>query len=134
MATTYLDSCMVIGLIEGDTEQRKSLKNYLAYQTVFSSELVRLEARILAIRQKKQAHLNLYDVFFVACEFVDLNRAVFDLAALLRAESNLKTPDALHLAAAIHAGCDEFCTNDKQLVKVATQRIKVIDWDMLLQK
>ena len=44
---------MVIGLIEGDTEQCKALKNYLAYQTVFSSELVRLEARILAIRQKK---------------------------------------------------------------------------------
>nr|WP_052166388.1 PIN domain-containing protein [Methylobacter tundripaludum] len=64
---------------------------------------------------------------------MDLNRAVFDLASVLSAESNLKTPDALHLAAAIQAGCDEFCTNDKQLVKVATQRIKVIDWDMLLQ-
>jgi uncharacterized protein len=134
MTATYLDSCMIIGLIEGDTEQRKALKNYLTYQTVFSSELVRLEARILAIRQKKEAHLQLYDVFFAACEFVDLNRSVFDLASVLRAESNLKTPDALHLAAAIHAGCDEFCTNDKQLVKVATQRIKVIDWDMLLQK
>ncbi|HEY8097268.1 MAG TPA: PIN domain-containing protein [Methylobacter sp.] len=133
MAATYIDSCMVIGLIEGDTEQRKALKNYLAYQTVFSSELVRLEARILAIRQKKEAQLQLYDVFFAACEFVDLSRAVFDLASVLRAESNLKTPDALHLAAAIQAGCDEFCTNDKQLVKVATQRIKVIDWDMLLQ-
>ncbi len=32
MTATYLDSCMVIGLIEGDTEQRKALKNYLAYQ------------------------------------------------------------------------------------------------------
>ncbi len=134
MAATYIDSCMVIGLIEGDTEQRKALKSYLAYQAVFSSELVRLEARILAIRQKKEAHLHLYDVFFAACEFVDLNRAVFDLASVLRAESNLKTPDALHLAAALLAGCDEFCTNDKQLVKVATQRINVIDWDMLLQK
>jgi uncharacterized protein len=133
MAATYLDSCMVIGLIEGDTGQRKALKNYLAYQAVFSSELVRLEARILAIRQKKEAHLQLYDVFFAACEFVDLNRVVFDMAAEFRAESNLKTPDAVHLAAAIHAGCDEFCTNDKQLIKVATQRIKVIDWDMLLQ-
>lgn len=71
--------------------------------------------------------------FFAACEFVDLNRAVFDLAAVLRAESNLKTPDALHLAAAMHAGCDEFCTNDRQLIRIATPRIKVIDWDILLQ-
>ncbi|WP_031436813.1 hypothetical protein [Methylobacter tundripaludum] len=58
MAATYIDSCMVIGLIEGDTGQRKALKNYLAYQTVFSSELVRLEARILAIRQKRKRTFN----------------------------------------------------------------------------
>ncbi len=128
----YLDSCMVIGLIEGNTEQRKALKNYLAFQTVFSSELVRLEARLLAIRQNNAAHLKIYDAFFAACEFVDLNRAVFDLAATLRATSHLKTPDALHLAAAIHAGCEQFCTNDKQLVKVAEQQIKVIDWNALL--
>lgn len=129
----YLDSCMVIGLIEGDTEQRQALKKYLTAQTVFSSELVRLEARLLAIRQNNTAHLKHYDAFFAACEFVDLNRAVFDLAATLRAINNLKTPDALHLAAAIHAECEEFCTNDKQLLKIAAQRIKVIDWDKLLQ-
>jgi len=134
MTATYLDSCMVIGLIEGDAQQRKALKHYLATsQTVFSSELVRLEARILALRQNQIEHLQLYDAFFNACEFVDLNRSVFDSAAMLRVESQLKTPDALHLAAAIEAGCDEFCTNDKQLLKVATQRIKVIDWEMLLK-
>lgn len=43
---------MVIGLIEGDAEQRQALRHYLAFsQTVFSSELVRLEARILAFRK-----------------------------------------------------------------------------------
>jgi predicted nucleic acid-binding protein len=133
MTATYLDSCMVIGLIEGDAEQRNALKGYLAtLETVFSSELVRLEARILALRQNQSNYLQLYDAFFSACEFVDLGRDVFDLAASLRVASALKTPDALHLAAAITAGCDEFCTNDKQLLKVATQRIKVIDWEMLL--
>lgn len=133
MAASYLDSCMVIGLIEGDAEQRNALKLYLATsETVFSSELVRLEARILALRQNQMEYLQLYDAFFSACEFIDLNRSVFDLAARLRVESQLKTPDALHLAAAMEAGCDEFCTNDKQLLKVATQRIKVIDWEMIL--
>jgi uncharacterized protein len=135
MTTTYLDSCMVIGLIEGDAEQRNALKTYLtAAQQVFSSELVRLEARILALRQNHHEYLNRYDAFFEACEFVDLNRTVFDLATKLRAESQLKTPDALHLAAALTAGCDAFCTNDKQLIKIAGQHIKVIDWEMLLQK
>ena len=52
MTSVYLDSCMVIGLIEGDAEQRQALRHYLAFsQTVFSSELVRLEARILAFRK-----------------------------------------------------------------------------------
>ena len=77
MTAAYLDSCMVIGLIEGDAEQRNALKRYLATsEIVFSSELVRLEARMLALRQIQSDYLQLYDAFFNACEFVDLNRKV----------------------------------------------------------
>ena len=133
MSAIYLDSCMVIGLIEGDAEQRTALKHYLASTaSIFSSELVRLEARILALRQNHVKNLQLYDAFFNACEFVNLNRSVFDLTVRLRVQSPLKTPDALNLAAAIEAGCDTFCTTDKQLFKVATQHINVIDWNGLL--
>ena len=62
---------------------------------------------------------------------IDLNRLVFELATRLRAESQLKTPDALHLAAAIFAGCREFWTNDKQLVKAAGKHLTVVDWAVL---
>ena len=133
MQTVYLDTCMVIGLIEGDVEQRIALKHYLSDEAIYSSELVRLEARLLAVREKKQAQLALYDGLFSACEFVALNRSVFDLATVLRAENNLKTPDALHLAAAMESRCHEFCTNDKHLLKISTQHIKVVDWAMLLE-
>ena len=132
MQVVYLDTCMVIGLIEGDTEQRIALKQYLSDKIVFSSELVRLEARLFAVREKNSPQLKLYDDFFSACNFVDLNRSVVDLATSLRAENNLKTPDALHLAAAIESNCSEFCTNDKHLLKISTQHIKVIDWAVLL--
>jgi len=64
MQTVYLNTCMVIGLIEGDTEQRIALKHYLLDKAVFSSEQVRLETRLLAVREKKKAQLELYDVFF----------------------------------------------------------------------
>jgi predicted nucleic acid-binding protein len=40
----------------------------------------------------------------------------------------LKTPDALHLAIAIHANCSEFWTNDKKLVKAAGKSLSVMDW------
>jgi len=134
MQAVYLDTCMVIGLIEGDSEQRIALKKYLSGTTVFSSELVRLEARLLAVRENNSSLLKLYDNFFSVCDFVDLNRSVFDLATTLRAENNLKTPDALHLAAAIESNCSEFCTNDKHLLKISRQHIKVIDWVALLAK
>lgn len=132
MTSVYLDSCMVIGLIEGDAEQRKTLKRYLLGKEVYSSELARMESRLQAIRQQKIEIMQLYDVFFSSCEFVELTRSVFDQATSLRAENNLKTPDALHLAAALTAGCEEFCTNDKQLFKVALKHLHVIDWDNLL--
>ena len=46
--------------------------------------------------------------------------AVFELAATLRARHDLKTPDALHLAAAIHHGCDELWTNDHRFDRAST--------------
>ncbi|MGL4609627.1 MAG: type II toxin-antitoxin system VapC family toxin [Trueperaceae bacterium] len=39
----------------------------------------------------------------------------------LRAFHNLKTPDALHLATALHHGCQEFWTNDLRLSKATRQ-------------
>lgn len=36
---------------------------------------------------------------------------------------------ALHLAAAIHARCDEFWTNDDRLAKAAEGRISVVAFD-----
>ena len=50
---------------------------------------------------------------------------VFDKAAQLRADfSSLKTPDALHLATALHHNCDECWTNDNRLNSVAPSLVK----------
>lgn len=131
MANVYVDSCMIIGLIEGDATQRQLLKKQLVQHSIFSSELARLETRLLAIRNDNQDSLQNFDRFFAACEIIDLNREVFEQATLLRAKTQLKTPDALHLAAAIHAGCQEFWTDDKQLKNIASRYLKVVDWSAL---
>ncbi|MGB3545842.1 MAG: PIN domain-containing protein [Saprospiraceae bacterium] len=131
MAKIYLDSCLIISLIEGDATQRQLLKRQLPKHTIYSSELARLETRLLAIRTQNQDSLQKFDSFFAACKIVALGRTVFEQATLLRANSSLKTPDAIHLAAAIYAGCHEFWTDDKPLRAITIQSLKVIDWSAL---
>jgi predicted nucleic acid-binding protein len=122
---------MIIGLIEGDATQRQLLKKQLVKHSIYSSELARLETRLLAVRNNNHDSLRNFDRFFTACEMIALNRAVFEQATLLRAKSQLKTPDALHLSAAIQAGCREFWTDDKQLKTTANHYLEVVDWATL---
>jgi len=48
-------------------------------------------------------------------------------AAELRSRYNLRTPDALQIAAVLSVGCDAFLTNDKKLRQITELRIIVLD-------
>ena len=50
-----------------------------------------------------------------------------DRAAELRAKYRLRTPDALHIATALNAGCEAFLTNDGRLKRVGDLRVLVLD-------
>jgi len=52
---------------------------------------------------------------------------IAESAADLRARYNLRTPDALHVASAIAAGCDAFLTNDARLKRVQEVFILFLD-------
>lgn len=52
---------------------------------------------------------------------------ISEVAADLRARYALRSPDALHLATAIHAECDAFLTNDIALKRVSEIRVLVLD-------
>jgi predicted nucleic acid-binding protein len=75
-----------------------------------------------AIRQKQ------FELFFATPDLtvVGCPDKVFDLATQLRAHRRLKTPDALHLAAAIEAGCNEFWTNDHRLDNAASDYLNTV--------
>lgn len=60
-------------------------------------------------------------------ELVDITPAIAEYAADLRARYNLRTPDALQLAAAIRRGCDAFLTNDANLQRVGELRVLTLD-------
>lgn len=60
-------------------------------------------------------------------QLISINIQVADVAARLRATYGLRTPDALHIASAIHMGCQVFLTNDKGITRVKDLQIILLD-------
>jgi predicted nucleic acid-binding protein len=58
---------------------------------------------------------------------VAIDTTIADRAAHLRAKYNLKTPDALQVAAALVDGCDGFLTNDSGLKRISEISVLVVD-------
>ncbi len=132
MPRVFLDSCIVIYLIQAPDPIRDAVRNALhppgqpAVQACISA-LTRLECRVWPLRQGATRLLAEFDAFFASRDLrrARLTAAVFDLATDLRATYNVKTPDALHLAAAINWGCDEFWTNDQRIPRAIGSRIAI---------
>lgn len=93
------------------------------------NELLLMEVRVKPLREQDHATLASFARYFdaFASRTVPMDKAVFELATQLRVSHSVKTPDALHLAAAIRAGCEQFWTNDDKLIRAAEGRIEVIN-------
>lgn len=132
MAAVYLDSCIVIYLVEEESTCHEAVRGALCPAAAPSpdirvSDLTRLECRVWPLQSRDQALLSQYDAFFGLGRVVvvPLTSETFDLATELRAEHGIRTVDALHLAAAITGGSDEFWTNDRRLARAAEGRIRI---------
>ena len=62
-----------------------------------------------------------------AVRLLDASYRVFEDAARRRAETGLKTPDAIHAATALRAGCARFITNDTDFRRGRGLPIIVLD-------
>lgn len=69
-----------------------------------------------------------FDSFFAdtVAVVVALTREVVDRATELRAAYNVKTPNALHLAAALVSRCETFLPNDNRLSRVPDITVEVV--------
>ncbi len=74
--------------------------------------------------KQKYANLLLHSANF---NVVSVDAVIAERAAELRARYNLRTPDALQVAAALVAGCEAFVTNDKGLKRVTELRVLALD-------
>lgn len=134
----YLDSCVIIYLTEGGADMQDRIGRRLLLPeddppTVVFTDLSRLECRVKPLVRADTATLTDYDEFFATPGYlkISIDTATFDLATVLRARHGLMTPDALHLAAAITSGCDEFWSNDERLVRASDTRVRMLTVEQL---
>ena len=113
----YLDSCILIYALEDFGPRGDAVRMALTAvdSPVGSSPLALQECLVGPLRERNLEVRDRYLALFDRIEVVDLDVAVFVRAAELRADFRLKTPDAVHLAAAQLSECTELWTNDKRL-------------------
>lgn len=128
MSLIYLDACIIIYIVEKHpiySGPIEALISNLNDSELCCTPLARMECLVMPFRTKDLQLKSLYEAFFGAQKLLSLPIEVFDKAAKLRSDFiTLKTPDALHLAAALHHNCDEFWTNDNRLNKIAPNLVK----------
>ena len=102
---------------------------------VVCSELVIAETLVRPMREGNTDLEVAFRAVFAAPEvqLVPATRHLWENTARLRAETGMKTPDALHAATALRAGCDLFVTNDTDFRRVEGLPIVVLD-DLLAEE
>lgn len=96
---------------------------------VATSELTALETLVKPLREGDPVSERMYRAALDSAEvrLIPATRPLWEEAARLRAETNLKAPDALHAASALMRGCSPFITNDSVFKRVNRLSVLVLD-------
>ena len=122
MGLIYLDSCLVIYLVERHPVLGEAVAAAVAgaNEARFGiSPLVKCECLVGVLKRGDAVLERAYDDLFRKTVLLEMPEPVFLRAATLRAQFGLRTPDALHLACAQHHRCDELWTNDDRLAQAS---------------
>ena len=122
MRRAYVDACLLIYWVEASSPLAQAAKSWVARQRdarLCVSPLVRLEVLVKPTRVGDAALVQVYEKVLSDQDWLPMGDDIYARALTLRAQHGLKTPDALHLATALHHGCTEFWTNDDRLKAAA---------------
>lgn len=126
----YLDTAPVIYTVEQVPLYAAAVDTRLsAHDAVLvTSDLTRMECRVKPLRDGNTDLLKDFDDYFegTVADIIALSREVIDRATEIRAQYGFRTPDAIHLAAAVVSGCNVFLTNDHRLERFTDVTIEVI--------
>lgn len=98
--------------------------------SIVTSTIALAECLPKPLKENDRAVVKAYETLFQNTKeirLVPVDAAVARRCADLRAQYNLRTPDALHVATAIETGCDIFLTNDLTLKRVKEVRVLVLN-------
>jgi len=127
----FLDTNLFIYLIEENELHLNKVHNLLQFLEKNGYEIITSTLTLGEILTKpyKENRLDLvktYREFFAEMELIELNSEIASLFAKVRADYNIKTPDAVQLASATYAKADLFVTNDDRLSCFQNERCRVV--------
>ena len=129
----YLDTVTIIYSVEKHVDYFPLLQPLwqmvkAGYVEIISSELALLEMQVVPLRQQDQLLIAAYEKILMKSELrlVRISTDILRQAAQLRADTNLKTPDAIHAATALANGCAQFITNDLDFRRVPNLNATVL--------
>ena len=101
----------------------------IGQHTTVSSVLAVMEALVKPIRDGNVALEMLFRSVFNTGDItlMPATRELWEDSARMRAATGLRTPDALHAATALRAGCTLFISNDRDFRRVPSLPIVVLD-------
>jgi len=117
----YVDACLLIYAFEAHPVHGTAVRARLAQAAgqLAVSPLVHLECLVGPMKTGNLVLQRYYEEGLRQLVNLPLPQAVFVQAVELRARFGLKTPDALHLAAAQFHRCSSLWTNDDRLATAA---------------
>jgi predicted nucleic acid-binding protein len=129
----YVDANIFIYLIEGLPELKSQIAEFrdLLFDgavELVTSELTLCETLVAPFRTGRNDLVALYRDLIENSGAFDVRpttRDTYMRASLYRADMALKTPDAIHVATAVEAGCTVFLTHDRRLKTPRSIRIVI---------
>jgi predicted nucleic acid-binding protein len=129
----YVDTAPVIYTVERHADYESLLLPLWAALDagtleVVTSELTLLEVLVKPLRDNDQSLAQDYEKLLAATRLrtMPVTASILREAAQIRAATNLRTPDAIHAATALAAGCVQFITNDTDYRKLSSLPVIVL--------
>lgn len=117
----YLDTSPLIYSIAAGARFREPTLRWLDWHaaqpgsTIVTSQLTVLESLVGILRRNDAILRSELEKALEAAMIVDVDSEIAKRAAAIRASSQHRTPDAIHLATALICGADVFLTADRRL-------------------